>query len=102
MWDIPPHVVVYMSRVCVNAAPYGPHLVHALEEFDIVCLSREVAKGTLHRTELEQLHMAHRRQRPAGQTGRAAVQGVHQQQRVTAGASLLDTCASLNQHALQF
>lgn len=60
MWLIPPKVVVYMSRVCVYTAPDGAHLVHALEELDIVCLSREVAKGVLHHVEPQQLHMTHR------------------------------------------
>jgi hypothetical protein len=36
-------------------------------ELGVVCLLGEVPKGVLHGVELQQLHMAHRRQHPAGQ-----------------------------------
>jgi hypothetical protein len=49
----------------IYTAPHGAHVVHALEELDVILLLREVAKGILHGAEPEHLHMAHRRQRPA-------------------------------------
>jgi len=57
---VPPEIVVYMTWMCINATPDGAHLVHPLEELDIVCFSAEVSKGVLHGVELQQLHVTHR------------------------------------------
>ena len=63
-YHVPPQVIVYVAGVCVNATPHRAHVVHALVKLDIVGLSTEIAKGVAHGAEFEQLHVAHRRQRP--------------------------------------